>query len=85
MGPDKQRELAVHGIPQFARTGFDTWKFRVQIHLEAWKVWDTVVKDGPADDKEAAKFQEMDAKAKAILVSLISDEYLGCIRGKSLR
>ena len=30
-----------------------------------------------------AKFEEMDAKAKSLLVSFISDEYLVCIQEKT--
>ena len=32
---------------------------------------------------EVAKFEEMDAKAMSLLVSFISDQYLGCIRENS--
>lgn len=83
MGDKHHKEAAVHGIPQFAGNGYDTWKFRVQVYLEASGVWDAVQKEAPAEAAEAAKFLEMDRKAKSLLVSLISDEYLGCVREKT--
>ena len=79
---DQRKEAAVHGIQQFAGRGYDVWQFRVQTYLESANVWDAIVKDAPAVAAEAAKFHEMDRKAKAILVGFVADEYLGCIRDK---
>lgn len=73
---EQQKEVAVYGIPQFSGTSYDIWKLRVQVYLDASKVWHTVVNDTTAKDGEAAKFKKMDAKAKSLLISLISDEYL---------
>ena len=46
-------------------------------------MWDTVVKDVPAEASEVAKFEEIDAMVRLWLVSFISDEYLGCIQEKT--
>lgn len=40
-------------------------------------------KEAPTEAAAVTKFLEMDRKAKSLLVSLISDEYLGCVREKT--
>ena len=43
-----------------------------------------MVKDVPAEAREVAKFEEIDAMARSLLMSFISDEYLECIQVKTL-
>lgn len=43
-----QRKDKVVGV--IYRSGYKTWKFRVQVYLEVYGVWDAVKKEAPAGE-----------------------------------
>ncbi|KAI8125273.1 Copia protein [Lucilia cuprina] len=80
-----QRKEIPHGIVQFNGTGYENWSFRVKMYLDALDVLEAVESSLPENATEAQirKYMKKDKKAKSVLVSCISDNYLEYVRDKS--
>lgn len=79
-----QRKEIPHGIVQFKGTGYENWSFRVKMYLDAIDVLEAVETSLPSNANEEAtrKYIEKDKKAKSVMVSCISDDYLDYVRDK---
>lgn len=71
------------GIPQLTGPNYENWRFRVKLFLDAAEVSSVLKEDVLAENAaERSKWDQVDRKAKSLLVGFISDECLGVVREK---
>lgn len=70
-------------IKLFDGKRFDAWKFRVENFLEAQDVLSVLSSDAPTDATQLDNWTKMDRKAKNIIISLIDDDHLEHVRGRT--
>ncbi|KAG5875944.1 hypothetical protein JTB14_037857 [Gonioctena quinquepunctata] len=64
------------GIAQFHGDNFSTWKFRVEVILQEYGVFECLTKDPPADEAARKNFDQQDNKAKSIIIQCVADSHL---------
>ncbi|KAG5870258.1 hypothetical protein JTB14_012268 [Gonioctena quinquepunctata] len=68
------------GIVQFHGENFSTWKFRVEVILQEYGVFECLTKDPPADEAARKNFDQQDNKAKSIIIQCVADSHLEYVR-----
>ena len=79
-------ELVFAKIKPFDGKNFDSWKYRVENFLEAQGVLDVLSSVKPGESAAAAAlatWNEKNAKAKNLVISLVDDNHLEFIKGKA--
>lgn len=80
MGPSMKEGS---GIPQLTGPNYENWKFRVKLYLDAAEVSSVLKAEAPAADHATRpKWDQLDRKAKSLLVGFLSDECLEVVREK---
>lgn len=70
------------GIKQFEGDNFEHWKYRVEVFLDMEGLKEMLTTKPPEDAARLVDHKKDDKKAKAYLVSFISDTHLEYVRGK---
>ncbi|KAG5882671.1 hypothetical protein JTB14_026083 [Gonioctena quinquepunctata] len=68
------------GIVQFHGENFSTWKFRVEVILQEYGVFECLTKYPPADEAVRNNFDQQDNKAKSIIIQCVADSHLEYVR-----
>ncbi|KAG5864367.1 hypothetical protein JTB14_026254 [Gonioctena quinquepunctata] len=68
------------GIVQFHGETFSTWKFRVEVILQEYGVFECLTNDPPADEAARKNFDQQDNKSKSIIIQCVADSHLEYVR-----
>ncbi|KAG5890411.1 hypothetical protein JTB14_017632 [Gonioctena quinquepunctata] len=60
------------GIVQFHGDNFSSWKFRIEVTLQDYDVFECLTKDFPADEAVRKNFDQQDNKAKSIIIQCVA-------------